>query len=180
MKKLISLVVVSIMVSVNCIYSDARIIKKQHKYKSKYTIQLEEESLLEEATNRRLNTLSLIADKESKMRKLITSQVGKPYIWGANGPSAFDCSGLVNWVYKEIGNPLNCARCTTWSYPSMTYRIAEEDLKVGDILLYEGHVMISIGGGQIVHAKSPKYGVIYDTVQNIKSRHKEVEFRRFK
>lgn len=36
-----------------------------------------------------------------KAIKLLKEQVGKPYVWGANGPDSFDCSGLVRYVYKN-------------------------------------------------------------------------------
>lgn len=37
-----------------------------------------------------------------KALKLLEKQVGKPCVWGANGPSSFDCSGLTSYIYKEV------------------------------------------------------------------------------
>lgn len=43
------------------------------------------------------------SNKASQIVSIATQQLGKPYVWGATGSNSFDCSGLVQYVYKQIG-----------------------------------------------------------------------------
>ncbi|WP_051393086.1 C40 family peptidase [Glycomyces arizonensis] len=78
-------------------------------------------------------------------------QLGKPYVWGEDGPNSFDCSGLVLDAYRQIGIslPHNAAA----QYNS-TMRISQEELEPGDLVFYNSlsHVGMYIGNGYIVHA----------------------------
>jgi cell wall-associated NlpC family hydrolase len=78
-------------------------------------------------------------------------QVGDPYYWGASGPNAFDCSGLMLAAYQQIGIslPHNAAA----QYNS-TMRISRDELQPGDLVFYNSlsHVGMYIGNGYIVHA----------------------------
>lgn len=80
-------------------------------------------------------------------------QVGKPYIWGGTGPDGFDCSGLVQYAYKQIG-----VRLPRVSQDQMNVgkRVKQEDVRPGDLLFpHAGHVAMYIGGGKIVEAPRP-------------------------
>jgi peptidoglycan DL-endopeptidase CwlO len=80
-------------------------------------------------------------------------QVGKPYSWGASGPGAFDCSGLVTYAYRAVGIS-NLPRSSSAMYGATT-RISRADLRPGDLVFYHSpvsHVAIYIGGGQVVEA----------------------------
>lgn len=158
------------------------VLKMNKSYKSKYTLSSEEELLIADMQHTRIKYLELAAqsDIRKQMREILEQQVGKPYVWGANGPMMFDCSGLVNYVYKHVGKSINCKRCTTWDYPSHTYIIPKEDLKTGDIILSHGHVMVFIEGDKVIHAKNPKYGVIWDSLEEAIKTQKNVEYRRFR
>ena len=78
------------------------------------------------------------------------SRIGCPYVWGASGPDQFDCSGLTMWCYAQIGISLphydvsqkNCAKAI----------LNPEDAAPGDILWRSGHVAISTGGTNYIHA----------------------------
>jgi cell wall-associated NlpC family hydrolase len=81
------------------------------------------------------------------------AQLGKPYVWGADGPRAFDCSGLTKFVYAAAGValPHNAAA----QYASIKH-IPLKSIRPGDLVFsgYEGigHVGIYIGGGRMIHA----------------------------
>ncbi len=80
-------------------------------------------------------------------------QLGKPYGWGATGPGAFDCSGLVTYAYRAVGIT-HLPRSSSAMYRATT-RISRADLQPGDLVFYHSpvsHVAIYIGGGQVVEA----------------------------
>lgn len=76
---------------------------------------------------------------------------GSPYVYGATGPNSFDCSGLVQWSYKQAGISLPRA---TYSQQTAGSSVSQGDLKPGDLMFFNGggHVGIYIGGGKVVHA----------------------------
>ena len=87
------------------------------------------------------------------------AQVGKAYVWGAAGPSAFDCSGLTMaaWGRAGVGLP----HSSSAQYSSGPH-VAESDLQPGDLVFYYSpisHVGMYIGGGMIVNAENPSVGV---------------------
>lgn len=91
--------------------------------------------------------------------KYAMSQVGKSYVFGAMGPSAFDCSGLTMraWGTAGVGLP-HSSRAQF----SMGPRISEDQLQPGDLVFYYSpisHVGIYIGNGMIVNAQNPRAGV---------------------
>jgi cell wall-associated NlpC family hydrolase len=82
---------------------------------------------------------------------LAMQELGKPYTWGAAGPSTFDCSGLVMYVFAEMGVSLPHNAAAQYGYGTP---VAYNDLQPGDLVFFEGlgHVGIYIGGGQFIHA----------------------------
>lgn len=82
-------------------------------------------------------------------------QVGKPYQYGGSGPGAFDCSGLVQWSYKQAGKSLGR---TTHDQVAEGKAVKRSDLKKGDLVFFysgPGHVGIYLGGGKMVHSPKP-------------------------
>ncbi|WP_137723753.1 C40 family peptidase [Prescottella subtropica] len=79
------------------------------------------------------------------------SKVGSPYVWGATGPSSFDCSGLVQWAYKQAG--VNVPRTSQAQVGGGT-PVAKGNLQPGDVVAFYGaeHVGVYIGGGSVAHA----------------------------
>ena len=74
------------------------------------------------------------------------SQLGKPYVWGAAGPNAFDCSGLVGYcITGKMGNHW----CTTYTMEKWT-RVSNP--QPGDFALNDHHTGVYIGNGQMIHA----------------------------
>ena len=97
--------------------------------------------------------LSKVDGVRAKVVALAHAQIGKPYVWGAAGPSSFDCSGLVQWIFNDnLGYSVPRVAADQGSY-STPISIAE--LQPGDILWTSGHIGIYIGNGQMIHAPQP-------------------------
>lgn len=95
------------------------------------------------------------------------SQVGKAYVYGAAGPSAYDCSGLtmVAWSKAGVGLP-HSSRAQQGSGRS----VSEGELAPGDLVFYYSpvsHVGMYIGNGMIVHAANPGAGVRVDSLHSM-------------
>ena len=87
------------------------------------------------------------------------AQVGDAYVYGATGPSAFDCSGLTMaaWAQAGVGLP-HSSGAQMGSGP----HISQSQLQPGDLVFYYSpvsHVGMYIGNGMIVHAANPSSGV---------------------
>ncbi|MEV5382293.1 NlpC/P60 family protein [Streptomyces sp. NPDC052721] len=83
------------------------------------------------------------------------SKLGSPYVWGATGPNAFDCSGLVQAAYRSAG--ISLPR-TTYAQINAGRRVSRSELQPGDLVFfYSGisHVGIYVGDGQMIHAPNP-------------------------
>jgi cell wall-associated NlpC family hydrolase len=95
------------------------------------------------------------------------AQVGDPYVWGAGGPDAFDCSGLTQYAYSTGGVALPHSSSMQ---SSMGASVSTGDLQPGDLLFYyspTSHVAMYIGNGQMVHAStagSPVKVVAFDSM----------------
>ncbi|MCG5466608.1 NlpC/P60 family protein [Micromonospora sp. MED01] len=80
------------------------------------------------------------------------AQIGKPYVWGAGGPSSFDCSGLTQYAWKAAGVSLTHFTGAQWREGTS---IARADLRPGDLVFFYSdlhHVGMYVGNGLIVHA----------------------------
>jgi cell wall-associated NlpC family hydrolase len=77
--------------------------------------------------------------------------LGVPYVWGGASPSGFDCSGLVMYVYAQLGISLPHYTVAQWN---ATLPISQSEMEPGDLVFFNGlgHVGIYIGGGQFVDA----------------------------
>ncbi len=82
---------------------------------------------------------------------LALSHLGKPYVWGAAGPNSFDCSGLVCYVYAQVG--LRLPR-VTFSQVHCGRAVSPSELAPGDLVFFRqnAHVGIYLGGGWFIHA----------------------------
>ena len=108
---------------------------------------------------------SNITKKRNAIVKLAKNEIGKPYVWGATGPSAFDCSGLTSYVYKNAVNKI--LPRTTYGQITLgkTIPVSTKTLKKGDLLFWGNHhVAIYIGRGKFVHAPAPGQNVKVQTL----------------
>ena len=100
---------------------------------------------------------------------IAASMIGNPYVWGGTEPGGFDCSGLVQYAYRQVG--VNIAR-TTGGQAGNGYSVGLGNLQAGDILLfsYNGSIdhvgIVTDSSGNFVHASTPSTGVttgnVYD------------------
>ena len=100
-------------------------------------------------------TDSADSSKVAKFIEVAKSKLGCKYVLGAKGPDTFDCSGFVYWCLKQVG--VNQAYMTSAGWKATTkYPIVTKmsDLEKGDVISYEGHVGIYIGGNQMIDASS--------------------------
>ncbi|GAA1758576.1 NlpC/P60 family protein [Nonomuraea bangladeshensis] len=101
--------------------------------------------------------------------------MGKPYVWGANGPSAFDCSGLVYYVLNQAG--IKIGDTTAAGYQASGTPVSTP--QPGDLVFFgnpAGHVGVYIGDGKMIHAPHAGSTVSIGTVANDG---RAVSYRRF-
>jgi peptidoglycan DL-endopeptidase CwlO len=95
------------------------------------------------------------AARKSAMQKAL-GKVGSPYRYGAAGPNAFDCSGLVTWAFKSSGKSLPR---TSSQLSRVGAPVSKSALQPGDLVFFYkpvSHVGIYIGNGKVVHASNRK------------------------
>ncbi|MER5971023.1 NlpC/P60 family protein [Streptomyces sp. NPDC002055] len=95
------------------------------------------------------------------------TKIGSPYVWGATGPSSFDCSGLTSWAYSQAG--VSLPRMSQDQANAGT-RIGQADLKPGDLVIFYGdahHVGLYAGNGQVLHAPKPGANVRFEAIGNM-------------
>jgi len=94
--------------------------------------------------------------------------VGARYRWGGSSPSTgFDCSGFTSYVYRQFGVNLPRSAAAQFNTAYGASVGSMENLAPGDLMFFRNtggqrgisHVAIYIGGGRMVHAMTPRYGV---------------------
>ena len=104
---------------------------------------------------------------------LAAKQIGKPYVWGAEGPSSFDCSGLTYYVYKNAAG-ITLPR-TSSEQSKYGTTVSKSNLKAGDLLFFDtsgsnngvvSHVGIYVGGGEMIHASSSSNKIVQVTIES--------------
>ncbi|MET9515344.1 NlpC/P60 family protein [Streptomyces sp. NPDC002994] len=84
-----------------------------------------------------------------------TAQIGKPYVWGAEGPGSFDCSGLTSQAWLAGGRGIPRTSQEQWK---QLPRVAMKDIRPGDLIVYfddASHIGMYVGDGAMVHAPRP-------------------------
>ena len=99
--------------------------------------------------------------------------LGKPYIWGAQGPNGFDCSGFTYYVFKNAAG-ITLPRTSSAQSKYGTY-VSKSNLKAGDLIFFDTvgpnngavtHVGIYIGNGQFIHAASGQGKVVINNLNS--------------
>jgi cell wall-associated NlpC family hydrolase len=90
----------------------------------------------------------------SKAVSFAKAQLGKPYIYGASGPNAYDCSGLTSAAWRHAG--VSIPRTAAAQLHGLA-RVSPSDIRAGDLVVYRGgaHIAIYIGGGKIIESPRP-------------------------
>ena len=100
-------------------------------------------------------------------------QLGKPYVWGAQGPNGFDCSGFTYYVFKNAAG-ITLPRTSSAQSKYGTY-VSKSNLKAGDLIFFDTvgpnngavtHVGIYIGNGQFIHAASGQGKVVINNLNS--------------
>lgn len=134
------------------------------------------------------------AQQQGKIKQLALSKVGFPYKLGTAGPNIFDCSGLVQWVYGQVGFSWK------WSVKGATggrssqmsqncYALNWNDMEIGDLVFRFDtgiakrnhnsvtHVMIYVGDGNLVEAVNQRQGVIKTKIKSYQNDGKHLPMR---
>lgn len=101
--------------------------------------------------------------------------LGCRYVSGGAGPSSFDCSGLMYYIYKQLGHPI--ARGSSSQYYKSGYFVPFNEMQPGDLIFFfdrrfdssggtlpTTHVGMYVGGDQFIHASTTSYRVQYDSI----------------
>lgn len=102
------------------------------------------------------------------------SKLGARYVWGAVGPSTFDCSGLMQWAWKQVGVqlPRTSQQQATYGTPVQLSQIQAGDLVTSDWGSGpSSHVAMYLGGGQLIHAPKPGDVVKYSKLDANYAKH---------
>ena len=84
------------------------------------------------------------------------SRIGCPYVWGAEGPDSFDCSGLVTWAYRQLG--IELPHQSESQMARATRVVSVSEARPGDVLWRYGHVGIAGGYGGTPYVHAPTFG----------------------
>jgi len=94
-----------------------------------------------------------VTDKGSAAVKAAKTQLGKPYVWGADGPDSYDCSGLTMWAYSQVG--ISIPHYTVDQYNAAKSHPSYVNAKPGDLIFFGSdlhHVGMYIGDGKMIQA----------------------------
>ena len=115
------------------------------------------------------NTDSTVSNKVSDVIAYAKAQLGKPYVWGAQGPNSFDCSGFTYYVFKNkagITLPRNSSAQSTYGK-----YVKKSELRAGDLVFFDtnganngavSHVGLYIGDGKMIHASYSQKKIVID------------------
>jgi cell wall-associated NlpC family hydrolase len=103
------------------------------------------------------------AERAKRATLFAAAQIGKRYCWGGIGPECFDCSGLVqqSWLSAGVRLPRTADAIAT-----AAPEVRLDELKVGDVLWWPGHVGIYAGQGWVIDAYDSRHGVVRRPARN--------------
>jgi cell wall-associated NlpC family hydrolase len=118
-------------------------------------------SLFHHSTKSSSKSSSTGSSKGKRALKFAKKQLGKPYRYGADGPSAYDCSGLTLAAYRAAGVHLSHNSATQYR---QIKHVSKSHLKLGDLVFFysgRSHVAIYAGHGKVIHAGRPGEPIEY-------------------
>lgn len=125
---------------------------------------------LDKNGNRAEKEFTVVVEKNNVAARAVNlaySFLGKPYVLGTNGPETFDCSGLVQYVYAQVGVRVSRSS-NTQLYDGIG--VSYSNILPGDIISWgytsdrATHSGIYVGNGKMIHAANPAQGVILSDV----------------
>ncbi|NEB76962.1 glycoside hydrolase [Streptomyces sp. SID14478] len=135
---------------------ESRLEKKERERLQKLEEAAEQKSQTDWLSSGVLKEIDGRATKAGKAAvQFATAQLGKPYVWGAEGPASFDCSGLTSQAWAAAKRPIPRTSQEQWK---QLKHIDIKDMRPGDLIIYHddaSHVGMYIGDGAIIHAPRP-------------------------
>lgn len=114
-------------------------------------------------------TTASVSNKGQDIVNYAKTLLGKSYVYGADGPNSFDCSGFTKYVYQKFG--INLSHSAT-AQSNVGRIISKEELQLGDMIFFAqsgnpiGHVGIFVGNNSFIHAANPKKGVVITSLSD--------------
>ena len=136
-----------------------RLSEKEQALEAGYTVQQFDQIMsIPQLETASMSPMSRATGQQNAVVSNAKAQIGKPYAWGASGPNAFDCGGLVKYVYKQAVNvdlPMG-----TINQEKYGEEASLKSLEPGDLLFYGSrgatyHVGLYIGNNQMIHSPQP-------------------------
>lgn len=143
--------------------------ERKEKKEEKVEVSKPKESKKEETNKLPSETNTSNANTNSAVSEFAKKYLGYAYVLGGKTPdTGFDCSGFTRYVYKNFGYNLASVAA---EQNSVGDEVAKEDLKPGDLILFQneektkiGHTGIYIGNNEFIHAANPQRGVVIDNI----------------
>lgn len=109
----------------------------------------------QESGSRYTGSIPAVSGKAGVAVRYAYNAIGKPYVWAADGPNGYDCSGLTLAAWRAAGRSLPHNAAMQWDRVA---RISRPQLMPGDLVFYSGlgHVALYVGNGRVIH--SPTFG----------------------
>ncbi len=120
-----------------------------------------------------------VSGSAGNLISIASSRIGCPYVYGAKGPGAFDCSGFVYWCLNQAGVGVSYMTSSGWRNPGRFKRVSFGELQAGDIIVVSGHVGICAGGGTVIDASSSNGRVVHRGLGNWWARNFKAGWRIF-